>query len=194
MKIYLSDEFTINVFCLIKQSFLLPLPLCIVFNHLNVINFRLVEKIRHSEDMDLKRVLFSLKTFFQSDKDLVYEFVKEGGLLLLIDLGEDEEAQLQNLILRALGQIMLYVDGMNGVMENPRAIQFLYKLVLASNPLVCKTAIKLLLVFVEYTENNCLLLIKAINEVDKELGVIPWSNIITTIQNANKDSSKRIGN
>ena len=37
MKIYLSDEFTINVFCLIKQSFLLPLPLCIVFNHLNVI-------------------------------------------------------------------------------------------------------------------------------------------------------------
>ena len=112
----------------------------------------------------------------------------------LIDLGEDEEAQLQNLILRALGQIMLYVDGMNGVMENPRAIQFLYKLVLASNPLVCKTAIKLLLVFVEYTENNCLLLIKAINEVDKELGVIPWSNIITTIQNANKDSTKRIGN
>ena len=89
---------------------------------------------------------------------------------------------------------MLYVDGMNGVMENPRAIQFLYKLVLASNPLVCKTAIKLLLVFVEYTENNCLLLIKAINEVDKELGVIPWSNIITTIQNANKDSTKRIGN
>ena len=153
-----------------------------------------MEKIRHSEDMDLKRVLFSLKTFFQSDKGLVYEFVKEGGLLLLIDLGEDEEAQLQNLILRALGQIMLYVDGMNGVMENPRAIQFLYKLVLASNPLVCKTAIKLLLVFVEYTENNCLLLIKAINEVDKELGVIPWSNIITTIQNANKDSSKRIGN
>ena len=40
--------------------------------------------MKHSEDMDLKRVLFSLKTFFQSDKDLVYEFVKEGGLLLLI--------------------------------------------------------------------------------------------------------------
>lgn len=43
--------------------------------------------MKHSEDMDLKRVLFSLKTFFQSDKDLVYEFVKEGGLCLLIDLG-----------------------------------------------------------------------------------------------------------
>ena len=152
---------------------------------------RLVDKIKHSENMDQKRVLFSLKTFFQSDKDLVYEFVKEGGLSLLIELGEDDEAQLQNLILRALGQIMLYVDGMNGVMENTKAIQFLYKLVLASNPLVCKTAIKLLLVFVEYTENNCLLMIKAINAVDKDLGVIPWSNIITTVQNANKDSAKR---
>ena len=44
-----------------------------------------------------------------------------------------------SLILRALGQIMLYVDGMTGVMESPRAIQFLYKLISASNPLVCKT-------------------------------------------------------
>ena len=34
-------------------------------------------------------------------------------------------------------------------------------------------------------------MIKAINAVDKELGVIPWSNIITTVQNANKDSAKR---
>ena len=33
--------------------------------------------------------------FFQTDKDLVYDFVKEGGLTLLIELGEDEEAQLQ---------------------------------------------------------------------------------------------------
>jgi hypothetical protein len=35
------------------------------------------------------------------------------------------------------------------------------------------------------------LMIKAINVVDKDLGVIPWSNIITTVQNANKDSAKR---
>ena len=55
-----------------------------IFNVSFVSSFRLVEKMKHSEDMDLKRVLFSLKTFFQSDKDLVYEFVKEGGLLLLI--------------------------------------------------------------------------------------------------------------
>ena len=51
---------------------------------------------------------------------------------------------------------MLYVDGMNGVMRNPGAVSFLYKLIAAPNALVCKTAIKLLLVFVEYTDSNCL--------------------------------------
>ena len=143
---------------------------------------KLVEKIKNSQEIDLKRVLFSLKTFFQSDKDLVYEFVNEGGLSLLIKLGEDEEAQLQNLILRALGQIMLYVDGMNGVIENLKAIQFLYKLISANNPLVCKTAIKLLVVFVEYAETNCNKLIQAINEVDKELGVIPWTDVVHVLE------------
>ena len=151
---------------------------------------KLVEKIRNSQDIDLKRVLFSLKTFFQSDKDLVYEFVNEGGLTLLIELGEDEESQLQNLILRALGQIMLYVDGMNGVIENMKAIQFLYKLISASNPLVSKTAIKLLIVFVEYTETNCAKLLQAVNEQDKELGVIPWTDVIHVLERI-LDSEKR---
>ena len=95
-------------------------------------------------------------------------------------LGDD--AQLQNLILRALGQIMLYVDGMNGVMHNPGAVRFLYKLIAAPNALVCKTAIKLLLVFVEYTESNCLVLVHAISDVDKALGLIPWTNVVTVMQ------------
>ena len=52
---------------------------------------KLVDKIRNSSGPDLKRVLFSLKTFFQTDKDLVYEFVQEGGLSLLVELGHDDE-------------------------------------------------------------------------------------------------------
>ena len=145
---------------------------------------KLVEKIKTSEGPDLKRVLFSLKTFFQTDKDLVYEFVREGGLALLVQLGHDDESQLQNLVLRSLGQLMLYVDGMNGVMENPKAIQFLYNLISTSNrnALVCKTAVKLLLVFVEYTENNCTLFVQAVNAVDKELDVTPWTNLMGVIQ------------
>ena len=152
---------------------------------------KLVEKIRNSQGIDLKRVLFSLKTFFQSDKDLVFEFIKEQGLSLLIELGEDQEAQLQNLILRALGQIMLYVDGMSGVMENPKAVQFLYKLMSCSNPLVCKTATKLLLVFVEYAEANCTKLVQAINDVDKELGVIPWSDTMGVVSRSVNCQEKR---
>ncbi len=31
----------------------------------------------------------------------VYEFVQEGGLTLLVELGHDDESQLQNLVLRS---------------------------------------------------------------------------------------------
>ena len=80
---------------------------------------------------------------------------------------------------------MLYVDGMTGVMDSPKAIQFLYKLISASNPLVCKTATKLLVVFVEYnTETNCSKLVTAINDVDKENGVIPWTDVMSVVQKA----------
>ena len=47
---------------------------------------------------------------------------------------------------------------------------------------VCKTAIKLLVVFVEYAETNCTKLVQAVNEVDKELGVIPWNDVIHVIE------------
>ena len=101
---------------------------------------------------------------------------------------------LLSLILRALGQIMLYVDGMTGVMESPRAVQFLYKLISASNPLVCKTATKLLVVFVEYnTETNCSKLVTAINDVDKENGVIPWTDVMSVVQKAVPPTAEQDG-
>jgi hypothetical protein len=70
----------------------------------------------------------------------------------------------------ALGQVMLYVDGMNGVMEHNETVQWLYALIASKFRLVVKTALKLLLVFVEYVETNCLLLIKAVHAVDTTHG------------------------
>lgn len=61
---------------------------------------------------------------------------------------------------------MLYVDGMNGVIDHPGTVQWLYNLVSSKFRLVVKTALKLLLVFVEYAETNCILLVKAIKAVD----------------------------
>merc|ERR1711892_1472022 len=85
---------------------------------------KIVEKLKNSEGAELKKILFSLKNFFQEDKQLVHGFIQAGGLFELVSLGDDgDEAQLQNFILRALGQIMLYVDGMQGVMENSKAIE-----------------------------------------------------------------------
>uniref|UniRef100_A0A8C1ZDF8 FHOD1/3-like FH3 domain-containing protein n=1 Tax=Cyprinus carpio TaxID=7962 RepID=A0A8C1ZDF8_CYPCA len=61
---------------------------------------------------------------------------------------------------------MLYVDGMNGVIGHTETIQWLYLLIGSKFRLVVKTSLKLLLVFVEYSESNAPLLIQAINTVD----------------------------
>ncbi|KAL2083958.1 hypothetical protein ACEWY4_019476 [Coilia grayii] len=77
---------------------------------------------------------------------------------------------------QALGQIMLYVDGMNGLISHNDTVQWLYTLIGSKFRLVVKTALKLLLVFVEYTEANAALLIQAVSAVDGRKGHKPWSN------------------
>uniref|UniRef100_A0A3P8NLN1 Formin homology 2 domain containing 3a n=1 Tax=Astatotilapia calliptera TaxID=8154 RepID=A0A3P8NLN1_ASTCA len=135
-----------------------------------------IERLYNSNGRDLRRALFSLKQIFQDDKDLVHEFVMAEGLTCLIKVGAEADQNYQNYILRALGQIMLYVDGMNGVIGHPETIQWLYTLVGSKFRLVVKTALKLLLVFVEYSESNAPLLIQAITSVDMKRGSKPWSN------------------
>ncbi|CAL1611336.1 unnamed protein product [Knipowitschia caucasica] len=73
---------------------------------------------------------------------------------------------------------MLYVDGMNGLICHNETVQWLYSLVGSKFRLVVKTALKLLLVFVEYTESNATLLIQAVNAVDAKRGTKFWSNIV----------------
>lgn len=75
-------------------------------------------------------------------------------------------------------KVMLYVDGMNGVMEHGPTIQWLYSLIASKYRLVVKTALKLLLVFVEYSESNCYQLVNAIRIVDNAAGALPWINIM----------------
>lgn len=71
---------------------------------------------------------------------------------------------------------------MHGVMKHRTCIQWLYSLIASKFRHVVKTTLKLLLVFVEYTEKNCLLLIEAITIVDSESGHVPWNNIMNILQ------------
>ncbi|XP_060519633.1 FH1/FH2 domain-containing protein 3 isoform X2 [Cylas formicarius] len=142
----------------------------------------IIEKLLTSEGRELRRALFSLKQIFQEDKDLVHEFVQNDGLSCLIKVGSEADQNYQNYILRALGQVMLYVDGMNGVMEHNQTIQWLYSLISSKFRLVVKTALKLLLVFVEYTESNCDLLVKAIRAVDYSQGLLPYHNVMKLLK------------
>ena len=76
---------------------------------------------------------------------------------------------------------MLYVDGMEGVIRHNATVQWLYSLLASKGRLVVKTALKLLLVFVEYTEANTTQLVRAITSVDSRRGLNPWTNIMAIL-------------
>uniref|UniRef100_A0A8C4N267 FH1/FH2 domain-containing protein 3 n=1 Tax=Eptatretus burgeri TaxID=7764 RepID=A0A8C4N267_EPTBU len=77
---------------------------------------------------------------------------------------------------------MLYVDGMNGVIGHNETIQWLYSLIASKFRLVARTALKLLLVFVEYTEANVPLLIHAAACADQKAGKKCWSTLISVLR------------
>uniref|UniRef100_A0A672IJF5 Formin homology 2 domain containing 1 n=1 Tax=Salarias fasciatus TaxID=181472 RepID=A0A672IJF5_SALFA len=138
-----------------------------------------------SSGPELRRCLFSLKQLFQDDKDLVPEFVASEGLTCFIKVGAEADHNYQNYILRALSQIMLFVDGMNGVIQHNHTVQWLYSLTGSLSRLVVKTSLKLLIVFVEYAESNSPLLINAVNTVDSNRGQKPWSCLMEVLKEKN---------
>ncbi|NWV19434.1 FHOD1 protein, partial [Origma solitaria] len=160
-------------------------PTLILRTQLSVRVHAILEKLYNSQGPELRRSLFSLKQLFQEDKDLVPEFVNLEGLTCLIKVGAEADQNYQNYILRALSQIMLFVDGMQGVINHNETVQWLYTLSGSAFRLVVKTALKLLLVFVEYTEPNALLLIHAVNAVDQARGACPWSNLMAILEQRN---------
>ncbi|NWV36139.1 FHOD1 protein, partial [Grantiella picta] len=157
-------------------------PTLILRTQLSVRVHAILEKLYNSQGPELRRSLFSLKQLFQEDKDLVPEFVNLEGLTCLVKVGAEADQNYQNYILRALSQIMLFVDGMQGVINHNETVQWLYTLSGSPFRLVVKTALKLLLVFVEYTEPNALLLIHAVNAVDQARGTCPWSNLMAILE------------
>ncbi|RNA32194.1 FH1 FH2 domain-containing 3 isoform X1, partial [Brachionus plicatilis] len=141
-----------------------------------------IEKILNSRDGELRRSLFLLKQLFQNDKDLVHEFVNKDGLECLVKVANDtKEHNYINYILRALGQLMLFVDGMNGVIKSNETVQWLYSVLSSGFRLVMKTSLKLLIVFVEYAERNALLLTQAVDVVDGNRKLKPWCNIMAIL-------------
>ncbi|XP_065123895.1 FH1/FH2 domain-containing protein 1 isoform X6 [Paramisgurnus dabryanus] len=166
-------------------------PILILRTQLSVKVHSILEKLYNSHGPELRRSLFSLKQLFQDDKDLVPEFVNSEGLTCFIKVGAEADHNYQNYILRALSQIMLFVDGMNGVINHNETVQWLYTLSGSLSRLVVKTALKLLIVFVEYTESNSPLFIQAVNIVDEKRGVKPWM-YLTDILSAKNGSDTEL--
>ncbi|CAO2610113.1 FH1/FH2 domain-containing protein 1 [Lemmus lemmus] len=160
-------------------------PTLILRTQLSVRVNAILEKLYGSSGPELRRSLFSLKQIFQEDKDLVPEFVHSEGLNCLIRVGAAADHNYQSYILRALGQLMLFVDGMLGVVAHSETVQWLYTLCASLSRLVVKTALKLLLVFVEYSESNAPLFIQAVNSVASTAGTLPWANLVSILEEKN---------
>ncbi|XP_061669414.1 FH1/FH2 domain-containing protein 1 isoform X2 [Syngnathoides biaculeatus] len=156
-------------------------PILILRTQLSVRVHAILEKLYNSRGPELRRSLFSLKQLFQDDKDLVPEFVASEGLTCLVKVGAEADHNYQNYILRALSQIMLFVDGMDGVVNHGETLEWLYALTGSQSRLLAKTSLKLLIVFVEYKESNSPVLIDAVNAVDARRGVKPWSYVMDVL-------------
>ncbi|XP_053522662.1 FH1/FH2 domain-containing protein 1 isoform X4 [Artibeus jamaicensis] len=160
-------------------------PTMILRTQLSVRVNAILEKLYGSSGPELRRSLFSLKQIFQEDKDLVPEFVHSEGLSCLTRVGAAADHNYQSYILRAIGQLMLFVDGMLGVVAHNETVQWLYILCASQSRLVVKTALKLLLVFVEYSESNAPLFIYAVNSVASTTGALPWANLVSILEEKN---------
>uniref|UniRef100_W5MNV7 Formin homology 2 domain containing 1 n=1 Tax=Lepisosteus oculatus TaxID=7918 RepID=W5MNV7_LEPOC len=165
-------------------------PILILRTQLSVRVHSILEKLYNSQGPELRRSLFSLKQLFQDDKDLVPEFVSSEGLTCFIKVGTEADHNYQNYILRALSQIMLFVDGMNGIINHNETVQWLYTLTGSVSRLVVKTALKLLIVFVEYKESNAQLFIQAVNTADSSGDAKPWSYLMEILEEKNGADSE----
>uniref|UniRef100_H2Y743 GBD/FH3 domain-containing protein n=1 Tax=Ciona savignyi TaxID=51511 RepID=H2Y743_CIOSA len=76
---------------------------------------------------------------------------------------------------------MLYVDGMDGVIHHNDTVRWLYSLIASKFRLVVKTSLKLLLVFVEYSETNAHVLMNAVQYVDSRKRCPLWSNLMEVL-------------
>ncbi len=56
------------------------------------------------------------------------EFVCNQGLNALVEVGQDSDQTFQQYILKALGELVVYVDGMHGLIQCNEIIQWLYQL------------------------------------------------------------------
>lgn len=101
---------------------------------------------------------------------------------------------------------MLYVDGMNAVMQQNEVVQWLYSLVESSVGhrrrssfirrsfvqfrLVVKTSLKILIVFAEYTESNALLILSAVTHVDRAAKRLLWSNAMKILNEMDNSAAE----
>eukprot|EP00117_Sycon_ciliatum_P006356 scpid77502/ scgid6083/ FH1/FH2 domain-containing protein 3; Formin homolog overexpressed in spleen 2 len=173
-------------------------------NQLSVRVHTCIETLLNAQVRDLRKALFALKRVFQEDHEFVQEFVGNEGLSALVEVGRHSEQSIQQYVLRALGELMLYLDGMNALLNDLDIIRWLHSLVNSDFRLVVKGSVELLLIFANFkekqdpsgngnsaptggeertsptsaTSRTCRLIIEAVEGDDAARGLRPWETIV----------------
>lgn len=136
----------------------------------------IIDQLRREAENDnhtLYKRLIWLKHIFTSDQDIIHEFVQNDGLQCLIDIGNAYN-QYRTHILRAMNKMILYVDGMAGFVEHREVIEWLYSILDTPEQVVLSMTLKLLIIFVEYSESNAYIFIDAAHLIDRHDGKTPF--------------------
>lgn len=136
-----------------KLSVRWAFPPAFVYFNVNSRVHACIEKLYNTRGRELRRALFSLKQIFADDEELVHEFVARDGLTCLFKVGAEADQNYQNYILRALGQIMIYVDGMNRVADHIETLKWLYSLLASRVRMKRKVNVK---GKVKFLKNRCI--------------------------------------
>ncbi|ESN98260.1 hypothetical protein HELRODRAFT_84734 [Helobdella robusta] len=86
---------------------------------------------------------------------------------------------------------MLNVDGMNGIVSVNSVVQWLYALTGSTSAAIVKTSVRLLLMFVCYSECNSFLFIQAVSASSISKGCKKmYSNLMDLLKQSNRDNSQ----
>ncbi|OAF69582.1 hypothetical protein A3Q56_02681 [Intoshia linei] len=146
-----------------KYHFIIRTKLCIRV-------FSCIEKLLNDEGTVLKNHLFGLKYIFESDEDFVHEFVNHDGLQALMGIFDRNiDKFFQNYVLKAMLSIMVYVDGMEGFINQQNVIIWTYEQLSSKHSIVLKNLLCLLLTFVKYIGTNTHYMIDAMKLADLKI-------------------------
>ncbi|KJE97141.1 hypothetical protein CAOG_07600 [Capsaspora owczarzaki ATCC 30864] len=143
-----------------------------------------VIKHLHSTDVkELRKSIFTLRRMFKEDETFVQEFIFAEGLRTLMKVTRTAEQLTQVYVLRALGNAICFVDGMEQLLKSMDVLVDIVKFALTDSSNLAKAALELLVVVTDYRESNHELIVDAFRRISTETKQPMFKSLVQQIAN-----------